>query len=104
MVVWSRCVPSSMHKRITIWKPDGVFETIEADPSFFRVDVNHIDRLNFDKKLADILPCRPVGGWYNFEGHEVSYTMNLHPQYMFTRDYEIVGGYNQWSESDGDHY
>lgn len=78
------CVPSSMHQRITIWKPDGVVDTIEVDPSFFRADVNHIDRFNFDRKSANISPRRPAGGGYNFEGREVSYTVNLHPQYMFT--------------------
>lgn len=70
------CVPSYMHCRITIWKYDGVVETIEADQCFFRADANHIGKLNFDQKLANTLPCRLVGGGYNFEGCEVSYTVN----------------------------
>lgn len=93
----------SMHQRITIWKPDGIFKTIEADQSFFRADVNHINMLNFDQKLANISPCKPIGGGYNFEGCEVCYTVNIHPQYRFTWEYKIVVGYNRWSESDGDH-
>lgn len=74
-----RCIPFSMHQRITIWKPDGVIETIEADQSFFRVDVNHINKLYFDRKLANIPTCRPHEGKYNFEGREVRYMVNLHP-------------------------
>lgn len=77
-------VTSFTHNRITIWTLDGVVETIEADPDFFRTDVNHIDMLEFDRKLANILPCRPVGGGYIFEGREVSYNVNLHPQDMLT--------------------
>lgn len=72
-------VPSSMHQRITIWKPDGVFETIKADQSFFKADVNHIEKLNFDLKLANVPPCRPTRGGYNFEGRKVSNMVNLHP-------------------------
>lgn len=29
------CVPSSMHQRITIWKPNEIVEHIEVDQSFF---------------------------------------------------------------------
>lgn len=94
------CVPSSMHQRIIIWKPDGIVERIEADQSFFRADVNHIDRLSFDQKLANISPCRPTGEGINFEGREVCYKVTLQPQYWFTCEYETIGGYNRWSESD----
>lgn len=59
--------------------------------------------LKFDRKLANIMPFRPVGGGYNLDGCEVSYTVNLHPQIMFTWEYETVRGYNRWLEFDGDH-
>lgn len=42
------CVPSSTHQRITIWKPNEIFEYIEADQIFFHVEVNHIEKRNFD--------------------------------------------------------
>ena len=28
-------VPSSMHQRVTIWRPDGIVENIEADQSYY---------------------------------------------------------------------
>lgn len=97
------CLPSSMHQKITIWNLDGIVEHIETDQSFFIADVNHIDKLNFDRKLANISPCKPVGEEFNSEGCEVYYTMNLHPRYKLTWEYETFRGYNRWSESDEDH-
>jgi len=50
-------VSSSMHQRIAIWRDDGIVENIEADQSYFLVEVNQITRKTFDKNLANIAPC-----------------------------------------------
>lgn len=68
-----------MHQRITVYKPNGIVEHIEADQSFFRADVNHIERLNFDQRLANISPCKLVREGFRFRGREVYYIVNLHP-------------------------
>lgn len=46
--------------------------------------------LNFDWKLANISPCRPIGGGYNFEGHEVSYIVNLHCNTSLPRNTKLL--------------
>jgi len=42
-------VPSSMHLRVVIWRDDGSVENIEADQSYFLVDVNYVTRFFFRK-------------------------------------------------------
>lgn len=53
-------VPSSMHQRIIIWHPDGIVENIEADQGYFKTPINHTDRRQFYKHLANIAPCDSV--------------------------------------------
>lgn len=36
-------VPSSIHQRISIWRPNSIVENVEADQSFFLSQVNNID-------------------------------------------------------------
>lgn len=50
-------IPSSMHQRIIIWRPDGIMENIEVDQSYFKTPINHVDGCQFDKHLANIAIC-----------------------------------------------
>ena len=47
-------VPSTLHQRLSIWSQDGIMENIEADHSYFTIDVGMVNRKNFDKALAII--------------------------------------------------
>jgi len=40
-----------------IWREDGSVEDIEADQSYFLVEVNNITRKTFEKSLEKIAPC-----------------------------------------------
>jgi len=51
------CVPASMHQRVVIWKDDGSVENVEADQSYFLVEVNNVTRKTIDKNMAKIAPC-----------------------------------------------
>lgn len=44
-----RVVPSLMHQRIIIWRPDGIVENIVADQEYFKTPINHTDRCQFNK-------------------------------------------------------
>lgn len=66
-----------MHMRITIWKPDGIVENIKANQGYFLVDLNHIDKNNFDIQLANISPCTPVVTRFSLQG-DVYYLIKLH--------------------------
>lgn len=89
-----------MHKRITIWKPDGIVEHIEADQSFFRGEVNNVDKRNFVRQLENISPCSPVESGFDFKRDDVYYLVKLYPLHGFTWEYETIGGYNKWSGTD----
>ena len=38
-------VPSSMHQRVTIWRPDDIVENIEADQSYYLGEVNNVGKI-----------------------------------------------------------
>jgi len=50
-------VPLVMHQRIVIWRDDGMVKNIEADQSYFLVEVNQVKRKTFEENLANIAPC-----------------------------------------------
>lgn len=100
MVTWGRLCSTSMHQIITIWKSNGIVEHIEVNQSFFCVEVNHIDKRNFSRQLASILPCTPARIGYDFKGADVYYSIKLHLMRGFMWEYETTRGYNRWSESD----
>ena len=82
-------VPSTLHQRLSIWKEDGLVENIEADQSYFRVEVNIITKENFDKQLANIPPCISLGPTYEVQDDEM-FSMQLIPKYGFQWHREIV--------------
>lgn len=83
-------VPSFMHERIIIWHPDGIVENIEADHNYFKTPINHVDRRQFDKHLANIAPCNPAN--FVFTPDDEAYcSLYLHPTNGFHWDREVVG-------------
>ena len=83
-------VPSSMHQRVSIWREDGIMENIEAGQSYFLVEVNQVDRSNFDRNLENIGPCSPAEGAYS-PNKNALYYLTLHPTHGFQWDREIMG-------------
>lgn len=85
-----RAVPSSMHQRLTLWREDDVLENIEADQSYFIVEVDTITKKTFDKKMAKIAPSEIC-----HENHDnLLWSMKLHPKYGFIWKKELVGEEN----------
>ena len=82
-------VPSTLHQRLSIWREDGLVENIEADQSYFRAEVNTITKENFDKQLANILPCISLGPTYEVQDDEM-FSMQLILKYGFQWHREIV--------------
>jgi hypothetical protein len=86
-------VPSSMHQRIAIWRPDGIVENIEADQSYFMTEVNNVNSGSFDKNLAHIPPCSPAE--FDLKAKDNAYcSMYLHPTHGFQWDKEVIGESN----------
>ena len=83
-------VPSSMHQRVAIWRDDGIFKNIEADQSYFMAEVNHVDRRNFDRHLANIGPCTAAEG-ASAPSNNAMYFLTLHPTHGFYWDKENMG-------------
>jgi len=82
-------VPSTMHQRLTLWKEDSVLENIEADQSYFLVEVDTISRKTFDKQLVKITPC--ASSELGYEDHDnFLRSMKLHPEDGFTWKKEIT--------------
>ena len=52
-------VPSSMHQRVIMWRPDGIVENIEADQSYYLGEINSVGKNDFDRNLARIGTCNP---------------------------------------------
>ena len=46
---------------IAIWGEDSIVENIKAHQGYYMAKVNHVDKRNFDRNLANIAPCTPVG-------------------------------------------
>lgn len=77
-----------MHQQIIIWRPDGIVENIEADQGYFKTLINHIDKHQFDKHLANIAPCDPTD--FAFTPDENAYySLYLHPNNGFRWDKEV---------------
>jgi hypothetical protein len=88
-------VPSSMHQRIAIWRPDGIVENIEADQSYFMTEVNTVNSQSFDKNLAHIPPCSPAE--FDLKTTDNAYcSMYLHPTHGFQWDKEVIGENYIW--------
>lgn len=83
-------VPSSMHQRIIIWRPNGIVKNIKADQGYFKTPINHVDRRQFDKHLANIAPYDPTN--FAFTPDDEAYcSLYLHPTNGFHWDKEVVG-------------
>lgn len=41
-------VPSTLHPRISSWRPDGILENNEAGQSYFIAKMDHVDNGTFD--------------------------------------------------------
>lgn len=83
-------VPSSMHQRITIWRPNGIMENVEDDQGHFKTLINHVDRRQFDKHLANIASCDPSNFAFTPDDNAY-YSLYLHPTNGFQWDHEVVG-------------
>ena len=55
----------------------------------YNTEVNHVDRRNFDRNLANIGPCNPAGEAYS-PSKNALYFLTLHPN-GFQWDREIMG-------------
>lgn len=65
-------------------------ENVEVDQGYYMAEVNHVDKRNFDKNLANIAPCTPAGFDY-MPLEEAFYSFNLHPIHGLIWDIEIMG-------------
>lgn len=45
-------VPSTLHLKISIWRPGGIMENVEAGQRDFLTKFNHIYKKLFDKKVS----------------------------------------------------
>lgn len=106
-------MPSTLPQRVSIWREDGIVENIEVNQIYFLVEVNHVDKYSFDKELARITPCTPVGFAYR-PSNKAFYSLHLHPLYGFTWDREEDGEETEiegilgirpmrWNDPDMDH-
>lgn len=64
MDTWSWSSAFVTSSRITIWRNDGIVENVEADQGYYMVEVNQVDKRNFDKNLSNTAPCTPSGFAY----------------------------------------
>lgn len=58
-------VSSTVHRRLIIWRRDGIMENIETHQSYYWVDDRGAKR-SFDQHLANIAPCDDEIGSYTF--------------------------------------
>jgi len=77
-----------MHQRVIIWKDDGSLENVEADQSYFLVEVNNITRKTFEKSLANILPCSFAKDGGN--GQIDASSVRLDPTHGFMLEKEVL--------------
>lgn len=78
-------VPSLLHQRIAIWRNDIIVKNVEAGQGYYTVEVNHVDKRNFDKNLVYITPCAPAGFAY-MPLEKAFYSLKLHPTHGFMWD------------------
>lgn len=57
-------VPSTVHKRLIIWRKDGIIENIEAGQSYYRIDEAKGSKKSFNQHLVNIEPCDDEAGSY----------------------------------------
>lgn len=55
-------VPSTLHQRLIIWQKDGIVENIEADQSYYTIDIPKGEKRSFDQLLANVAPCDDESG------------------------------------------
>lgn len=67
-----------------------IVENIEDDHGYFIVEVNHVNKRNFDKILANIASCSLAEFTY-MPLEEAFYSPKLHPTHAFIWDREIMG-------------
>src|SRR4051812_47465447 len=72
-------VPSTLHQRVAIWRPDGIVENMEADQSYYKTESG---RRHFDQHLANVAPCYNAEEVYSSD-ESVSKYLNLDPNYGF---------------------
>lgn len=65
-------------------------ENVEAYQRYYMAELNHVDKRNFDKNLANITPCTLAGFAY-MPLEDEFYYFRLHPTHDFTWDREIMG-------------
>ena len=87
-----REVPSTLHQRLSIWRQDGIVENIEADHSYFPIDVGMVNRKNFDKALATIPLCETEDAMLKSHPNVIKF-LTLHPTYGFIWDQEKMDTY-----------
>jgi len=75
-----------MHQRISIWRDDGTVKNIEADQTYFLVEVNQNTRKTFDKSLENIVPCSSAKSIGTDQADASS--VRLHPTHGFTWERE----------------
>jgi len=78
--------PSSMHQKVVIWKDDGIIEDVEADQSYFLVEVDNITMKTFEKNLAKIVPCSFAENGSNHQVDAIS--VRLDPTHGFMLEKE----------------
>lgn len=52
-----RAVPSMLHQWVSVWREDGIVKNIEADQSYYKVEIGKVGKKDFDRNLANIPPC-----------------------------------------------
>lgn len=90
---WIHCmgeVLSTLHQKISIWRPDGIVENIEVDQSYFLEKVDLIDKKTFDKSWANISTCFPTGTVFSMQG-DFFYSLKLYHTHGFIWEHEVLG-------------
>ena len=50
----NKCVPSSMHQKLVMWKESGEVKTIEADPQPFQVNSNFVEAQLYNEDVKPV--------------------------------------------------
>lgn len=77
-----RAVSSTMHKKLLIWRPDGILENFEVGQNYFLAKVDKVNKRTFDKKLETISPFIFVGMKFSMQ-EDIFYSIKLYPTYGF---------------------
>eukprot|EP00256_Glycine_max_P062132 XP_014631525.1 uncharacterized protein LOC106798860 [Glycine max] len=82
-------VPSTLHQKLIIWREDGIVENIEADQSFYKLEVDNVTPQTFDKNLANIAPCGDKETAFE-PSDNVIHSVKLHPTHGFIWEREEI--------------